>query len=230
MLELRWGTIAVCALATLLFGTCEAQEFVDSFDDGSLDNWEVVDFHGDVGSASVSTECYHSAPYSAHCWGSESASIQRVGFLAAGGRYRAWLNIRGDQTADGNLIFQRMDGGNCYSVNCCPIGSDNPSLNIAVWVGGQPTFLASKVPTFGFDTWFELVVDRHADGSIAVFVNGVLELSAVDTTFTESGGFALASWRTAFIDDVSYSADVSTGVPDTSLSPQVTWGRIKALY
>lgn len=207
-----------------------AQDFQDGFDDGVLDGWESTDFHGDQGSVSVTEDTSHSEPYSAHCSGTSAAAMQRVGFTAAGGRYAAWMNIGGDHRADGSLIFQRIDGDNCYSVDCCPAGSDNPGLSITVWSQGAPSYLATTEPPFGLDTWFELAVERHADGTIAVYINGVLELSAVDTTYLDPGGFGVASWISAYVDDVSFTADVSTSVPEAPIPVVEGWGSIKALY
>jgi hypothetical protein len=195
----------VIAVLSLSAGSVLAQDFLDDFEDGNIDEWTVVEHGGYYGNAEISTDQYHSSDHSMWMWNGGATVVQRNDFNASFGTYEAWFYVDGS-SADGWMFFQVTDNNNEYRVECRPNGGDGPELRLEKVIDGVQTTLGLVTPPpFSMGEWFKLTIYRGADGAIDVYVDDVSQISVNDTEYMEPAGFCVASWENAYVDDVSFN-------------------------
>ncbi len=175
----------------------------DDFEDGVADGWTAV-----TGAWSVETDgtkVYRqssttgdSASLSgAASWTDYSveARVKPLSFNSAGG----FARIYGRWKDASNWYYAVLRSANV--------------LELKKYVNGSSTLLTSKPFTVTPGTWYTLKLEM-VGSSLRVYVNGVLELSATDATFT-SGQFAVGGFNASvqFDDVVVRSAAADTSPP-----------------
>ncbi|MGY5854494.1 MAG: PKD domain-containing protein, partial [Candidatus Thorarchaeota archaeon] len=81
--------------------------------------------------------------------------------------------------------------------------------------------LDSYTPEGGLDGWWEISVTRYANGEMFVYIDGVLRLHAVDTSFDSSQWFAFETFNTHSIDNIVLTEFAGAGaVADSEALPE----------
>ncbi|MFW9965094.1 MAG: Ig-like domain-containing protein, partial [Candidatus Sifarchaeia archaeon] len=184
----------------------------DSFDDGDISDW----------------------------------SVTRGGFTLADGTMTGatsiwnWANIESTVTQGTwsfDVRYMGIDGFNVWFMSNELVVSDyyNPRegyfIQISMYTGSiqlmrdlnrQQIVLDSYTPEEGLDGWWSITVTRTACGELSVFIDGVLRMQAIDTTFDTSQWFAFEAFNTHSIDNiVVQQAGSPSSVVDSEALPEV---------
>ncbi|MDD5426109.1 MAG: CARDB domain-containing protein [candidate division Zixibacteria bacterium] len=179
--------------------------FTDRFEDATVGNWIAIN-----NSISVSDDQAAGSLYSMQFNPGSTYEIVAVrsGFTAADGEYSGNFMVA-NQRGDVGFRFQYQNSSNYYEVAVNPLGTDNPTYEIAAIVDGTREILAGpKSPIVSRHEWFSIDVARNTStGLILAVVNSIDTLIAYDQRITDRGTLAIRTWVNSSVDNLKVYAD-----------------------
>ena len=204
----RMVAAAAVAVLSVAGSTARAQAlFSDDFNDGNANGWTATS-----GSWSVATD---GTPV--YRVGTNGGNVRSNTGNAAWANYSVQARIKPLSFSSTSvrwvsLLGRYRDTGNYYYV---ALQNDNV-LRLRRFVGSSSTTLAEKAFTVTTGTWYTVRLEMNGS-ALAVFVNGVAQLTASDGTFP-TGRIGVAAYgASASYDDVVVSP-VGAATPDFGLS------------
>jgi pectate lyase len=206
----RMAAAAAAAVALVLVAGTAARAqalFSDDFNDGNANGWTATS-----GSWSVATD---GTPV--YRVGTNGGNVRSNTGNAAWANYSVQARIKPLSFSSTSvrwvsLLGRYRDTGNYYYV---ALQNDNV-LRLRRFVGSSSTTLAERAFTVTTGTWYTVRLEMNGS-ALAVFVNGVAQLTASDGTFP-TGRIGVAGYgASASYDDVVVSP-IGAATPDFSLS------------
>lgn len=166
----------------------------------------------------------HSGLYSVKNAGGGHSHLVYADAVFQFGTYEHWARVD-NGSGDIGLLFHYQDEDDFYELETNPAGTDTPRILLRKTVNGARTNIAQVAPPMGTHEWFRVTLIREGDGSITVYINGSLTLTAVDAAILEPGHCGFREYSNdCFVDDILVDADVVVAVESE------TWGAIKNIY
>ncbi|GMK37671.1 hypothetical protein PCCS19_07250 [Paenibacillus sp. CCS19] len=195
---------AVMAVGMWTGGTVQAADlFTDNFDDGNATGWTAT-----TGTWSVVQDSGNYVYYQ-----SSTSEGRTSGGSATWTNYSVQSRIKVDSFNGSNRIYlagRYKDGNNYYAASFD--NSNGGTLELRKKVSGSSSTLATKSYALSAGTWYTIKLEMNGS-SIKMYVNGVLQLSATDTSLT-SGAVGLVAFKTATKYDDIVVSDLSGSTTD----------------
>lgn len=195
---------AVMAVGMWTGGTVQAADlFTDNFNDGNSTGWTAT-----TGTWSVVQDSGNYVYYQ-----SSTSEGRTSGGSATWTNYSVQSRIKVDSFNGSNRIYlagRYKDGNNYYAASFD--NSDGGTLELRKKVSGSSSTLATKSFALSAGTWYTIKLEMNGS-SIKMYVNGVLQLSATDTSLT-SGAVGLVAFKTATKYDDIVVSDLSGSTTD----------------
>lgn len=195
--RIEWRDYSPCflLLGLLLFlgmaTPASATFFTDSFQDGNANGWTP---NGGTWSVVTDGSYVYRQTNNTGTWNSTAGSASWSSY-AVEARIKP-LSFNGTDRSV-SLHGRRSDANNHYYVSL----RNSNILRLAKVVGGTNTILTDVTFTVTAGTWYKVRLEMNGT-SIKVYVNGVLKVSATDSSLTQGAVMFGMSNATAEIDDV----------------------------
>ncbi|MEI7024822.1 pectate lyase [Paenibacillus sp. y28] len=196
---LRTRLLVFCAAAVILLYACFPQSasaasvFSDDFNDGNANGWTVT--HGTWDVVTDGTPVYR-----------QTSSVEGRTYAGTSSwkDYTVQSRIKMDTFNAGNRVLlaaRYQDGNNYYAASL--YNNNGGTLELRKKVGGTSTTLVSKSYALTTGTWYTVKLEVEGT-ALNMYVNGVLQLSATDSSIaTGAIGLLTHSGAVAKFDDVA---------------------------
>ena len=185
------------------------QYFLDDFESGNLQDWEVIS-----GIADLATAPTVNGDYSLRLWNHAElewpeAIIRHRTFKEDFGLYSYYAQGDGVES-DADFFFQFIDINNYYSIAHHPSGTDDPEFLVFKVVDGIYTELYRQDAVEETGVWIYIRIFRTCYGRLEVEFNNDCLLDIIDTDIMIPGSIGLRSWgEFSYFDRIAFEADES---------------------
>jgi len=179
------------------------EEFCDDFNDGNHDGWTVLEgswdittsgFGGDAGALQSTTSNYN---------------VIRANITAGFGVYE--YHTRVDAGFYDSIIRINYQNDSNYVHVKLHAPGDSPD-RISVWKDGVRTILTEVEEGLTLGVWSHIEIERWCDGTINVYIDDQLHMTAVEIQVTAPGDIMFRSWYPVAFDNICYYFSNCTSV------------------
>lgn len=183
-----------------------SQNWIEDFETGNLNNWELIE-----GIVDLSSDSIVNGNASIRLWNFKELDTPQAIFVHRTfeddfGIYSLYeMGVGPDSRS--NFYFQYQNSANYYQFTHRHIGTDNPGFSVSKVIDGIYTELYAGDALEKRGRWSYLSVERTCDGKISIGFNNDLVVDLFDTDILLSGTIALGAWSEyAFFDRIEFQS------------------------
>lgn len=191
-------------ILSLVSFTVYTQNWIEDFESGNLNSWELIE-----GIVDLSSDSIVNGDASIRLWNfkeldfPEAILVHRT-FDEDFGIYSFYeMGVGLDSRS--NFYFQYLNSSNYYQVSHRHLGTDKPKFTVSKVINGIHSVLYSSDALEKKGRWSYLSIERTCDGMMSIGFNNDLVVDLFDTDILSPGTIALGAWSEyTFFDRIEF--------------------------